>query len=497
MQLPKGMVVVAGGGATLLLVGVVAKAIKRLEVRLWLGLRTTLSNVKVATSSLSPNDALSFRFDEEGFVACDVSVKGGKIVEVSFATKKMFDCGGAILTGCFADAHTHATKTEIVPRLRNATGSMNGAMACEVDDEVRWSHKNDIKRRMRFALDCAYHHGTKSLRTHLDGCASDNAEVRSEVWRAFDELRVEFEKKDFVLQGVANLFLPQYANFQVAQKHCDEAKRHKNVVLGAYVGNVAFEPSENTTYNLNALFSQAQRLKMDVDLHIDETNDPKCCGLLSLAASLKSARKEGFKGKVILGHCTSLSLRDDKNLVIKELASFKKDLYVIANPSTNLGLQDRRGSAEPFCTNIPEDIPRTPQWRGLTLLQELRAAGVDVCAASDNVRDHWYPYGDYDMLTVLNSAIAMGHLDTAPTEGHWVDLVTATPTRAMGLPHPFVAKGAPADLILFPSARRASELFARPQTDRIVIRKGRIQNSKLPDFKILDDLVNHKTRRTS
>jgi hypothetical protein len=44
--------------------------------------------------------------------------------------------------------------------------------------------------------------------------------------------------------------------------------------------------------------------------------------------------------------------------------------------------------------NAPLPRVYTPQWRGLTLMHELRHAGVHVAAASDNVRDHWYPYGE-------------------------------------------------------------------------------------------------------
>ena len=52
-------------------------------------------------------------------------------------------------------------------------------------------------------------------------------------------------------------------------------------------------------------------------------------------------------------------------------------------------------------TVIPRDAPRTPRWRGITAVQELAAGGVAVAAASDNVRDHWHRYGDYDLLEVF------------------------------------------------------------------------------------------------
>jgi cytosine/creatinine deaminase len=48
--------------------------------------------------------------------------------------------------------------------------------------------------------------------------------------------------------------------------------------------------------------------------------------------------------------------------------------------------------------------------------------------------------------------------------------------------------GAPADLVIF-KARSWTELFARPQSDRIVLRQGRQIDRTLPDYAELDDLM--------
>jgi len=132
------------------------------------------------------------------------------------------------------------------------------------------------------------------------------------------------------------------------------------------------------------------------------------------------------------------------------------------------------------------------------LVQELRAAGVPVGAASDNVRDWWHPYGDYDCLSVFAATLALGHLDTAPSEGSWTDLVTSAPARALGLESGVgsLAPGSRADLVLFPGARHFSELLARPQqSDRVILRGGAMQASELPDYAELDDLVSEKTQK--
>ena len=107
-------------------------------------------------------------------------------------------------------------------------------------------------------------------------------------------------------------------------------------------------------------------------------------------------------------------------------------------------------------------------------------------------------YGDYDPLCNYKGAITIGHLDTAPNEGDWADLVSDAPAQAIGHP-PSDAPGrsaafdvgASADLILFPAARRLSELLARPNDgdERLVLRKGRVQESSLPSYEALDDLV--------
>lgn len=232
-------------------------------------------------------------------------------------------------------------------------------------------------------------------------------------------------------------------------------------------------------------------MQMDVDMHIDESNDPKCCVLLNLCSALEAARNDmQYQGKVVLGHCCALSLQCPKvQQEICQRLGRLGNVFVVANPFTNLGLQDRRGSTRPFSLPISHDNPRTPQWRGLTLVQELRAHGVVVVAASDNVRDHWYPYGDYDLLAVWKEALSMGHLDTTPSEGAWADMCTTAAAGAMMVDEADSSLvGKPADLIVFPSARRASELLARSQADRIVLRSGAFLEATLPPFSELDDL---------
>jgi cytosine deaminase len=130
---------------------------------------------------------------------------------------------------------------------------------------------------------------------------------------------------------------------------------------------------------------------------------------------------------------------------------------------------------------------RTPRWRGVTLVHELAAAGVTVSLASDNTRDPFYAYGDLDMTEVFREATRILHLDHP--FGDWHRATTANPAKAMGLAgHGVIAPGAPADLVLY-SARFMTELLSRPQSDRVVLRDGRVLDATVPHWRELDAVV--------
>ena len=148
-------------------------------------------------------------------------------------------------------------------------------------------------------------------------------------------------------------------------------------------------------------------------------------------------------------------------------------ISVVSLPMCNLYLQDRHAG-------------RTPRWRGVTLLHELAALGVPVAVASDNTRDPFYAYGDLDMLEVFREAVRIVHLDHPIAESPRT--VARAPAEIMRrAASGVIAEGGPADLVLF-RARTWTELLARPQSDRTVLRAGKPIDRTLPDYRELDDL---------
>ncbi|MBV8763841.1 MAG: amidohydrolase family protein, partial [Hyphomicrobiales bacterium] len=183
-----------------------------------------------------------------------------------------------------------------------------------------------------------------------------------------------------------------------------------------------------------------------------------------------------FQGKILCAHCCSLALQPEEyaKRVIEKVA--RAGIAIVSLPMCNLYLQDRDVKAE-----------RTPRWRGVTAVHELKRAGVPVMVASDNTRDPFYAYGDLDMLEVFREATRILHFDHPAAD--WLKTVTETSAAIMGMEEkPALRPGAVADLVAF-KARSFTEMFARPQNDRTVIRAGNAIMAEPPDHRELDGLV--------
>jgi cytosine deaminase len=215
---------------------------------------------------------------------------------------------------------------------------------------------------------------------------------------------------------------------------------------------------------------------LDLDIHADETGDPASSVLLHLA---EAVLETGYDGRVLAGHCCVLTVQDEATQLrtIEKVA--EAGIAVVSLPMCNLYLQDRDGSATV-----------TPIRRGVTLLREMKAAGIPVAIASDNTRDPFYAYGDLDALEVLREGARILHFDHPQDEAwNWARSVTGDAAAIAGFAfRAQIAVGAPADLVLF-GARTWTELLSRPQHDRIVLRDGMPVDTALPDYRELDDLM--------
>ncbi len=397
----------------------------------------------------------------EGLATVDLEIARGTIRHVRPAATPAadgLDVRRGIVLPCFTDAHTHLDKGHIWERAPNPDGTFATALAVVRADARQHWQAEELYRRMRFGLQCSYAHGTQALRTHLD-CGNGQYQLSLPV---FARLQAEWRDK-LTLQAVSLVTLDEY------QTPAGVALADAIAAAGQVLGGVAYANPELPA-QLDAIFTLAAERQLDLDFHADENGDPDSRCLQAIAAA---ALRHEFPGRITCGHCCSLAVQPPE-VVTATLDMVKQaGIGIISLPMCNLYLQD----AQPG---------RTPRWRGVAPVQEIQQAGIPVALASDNCRDPFFGFGDHDPLEVFNQSVRIAHLDRP--YGDWIRAVTQTPSQLLGLAERAIAPGAPADLIVF-RGRSFSELLARSQHDRLVLRRGLPIDATLPDYAELDYIV--------
>ena len=420
--------------------------------------RYALRNV----SALTSDGALAKR---------DLAIENGAIADIapagSMAAERGPDLKGSMVWPCPVDIHTHLDKGHIWPRNPNPDGTFFGALnATMVDRRANWS-PDDIAIRFDFGVRSAYARGVAAIRTHLDSFPPQ-AEIS---WPVFARLRERWAGK-VTLQASSIVSMDLFAG-EDGRELADLVAKHGGQ-LGC-VTRMAGEDHDGVPPGFDDLmekvFVLAEERGLDLDLHVDETDDPSARTLIRIA---KIALKRRFKGKILAGHCCSLAVQEDEAIAETVKLCAEAGIAAVSLPMCNMYLQGRHAG-------------RTPRWRGVTTLHEMRAAGMKVAVGGDNVRDPFYAYGDHDMVETFVQAVRILHLDHPLDD--WARAATSTPAGIMRLSGAgTIAKGAPADLIVF-KARGWSEFLSRNQADRAVIRGGKAIDTTPPDFAELDAIV--------
>ncbi|MCE8008671.1 cytosine deaminase [Aestuariivita sp.] len=415
---------------------------------------TTLPRVPVRLENVTVPGWLLDRSDD--LVRISISLDGDRIVAEGGTP---VDMGGAMLLPTFTDMHTHLDKGHIWDRAPNPDGSFQGALeTVGTDRAANWS-ADDIRTRMAFGLRCAFAYGTSGIRTHLDSIPPQD----DISWPIFAELRTDWAGR-IDLQAACLIGVDRMDLSGAFAHTADLVAEHKGTL-----GMVTY-PIADLRDRLRGFFQLAADRGLSADFHADETMDPQAETLRAIA---EVAIEERFDAPIVVGHCCSLSTQDEARAMDTLDLVAKAGLHIVSLPMCNLYLQDRQSG-------------RTPRGRGITLVHEMKARGINVSFASDNTRDPFYAYGDLDMIEVMRQATRIGHLDHSDAD--WSRAFLSNPAAACGFAPPSLDPGAPADLVIC-KARSWTELFARPQSDRVVLRAGQQIDRSVPDYSELDHLM--------
>ncbi|MCW1841013.1 cytosine deaminase [Prosthecomicrobium hirschii] len=424
-----------------------------------------------ATVPVALVDGVDLVPDRDGLAAVDILIAGGRIARIAPTGAAapqdiaVVDLDRGLVFPGFVELHTHLDKGHIWPRRRNPDGTFQGALENVSADRLAHWTADDVRRRMDFALRSAYAHGTTAIRTHIDSIAPQHRIS----WPVFRAMRAAWEGR-IDLQGSPLFGINFAADEAFVDAIVAEVAAHGTGILGAVTYMVP-----ELEAGLATLFRKAAKHGFDLDFHVDETGDPT---VKTLGVIAETALATGFQGRITVGHCCSLARQDEATVDRTLDLMAKAGIAVVSLPMCNMYLQDR----------VPG---RTPRWRGVTLLHEMKARGIPVAVSSDNTRDPFYAYGDLDPVEVFREAVRILHLDHPM--GDWPAVIARKPAAVMRRPDlGVIAEGAPADLVLF-RARSWTEFLSRPQADRTVLRRGRAIDRTLPDYRELDDLMHNRS----
>ena len=374
----------------------------------------------------------------------------GKFVAAAPDTqaKQVIDAGGRLAVPGFIDPHIHLDKVMINRDVRtNRTGTLTEAI------EIIWEKKKsytveEIVDRAGGVIESAVANGVTRLRTHVDVDTIGGMKPLEGVLAAREKYRDAID-----IQIVA---FPQEG---ILRNPGTERLMLKAMEMGAdLVGGMPFNedgPVESARH-IAIAFEIAKSFNADIDMHVDETDDPKARTLEMLADQTMA---NGYEGRVTAGHTCALAAypADYARTVIDKVKRAR--LHMITNPATNLMLQGR--------------LDAEPKRRGITRVGELLAAGINVSFGQDCVRDTFYPFGRGDPLEVAMITAHAAHLSQPPQIEQLFAMPTVNAAKALRLPDYGLRPGCAADAVIL-DATDAAEAIRLQAPRRWVIKRGRV-----------------------
>ena len=381
----------------------------------------------------------------------DLAIAEGRFVAIdpaNTAPPQEIDAAGRLCIAGFVEPHIHLDKVllaESVPV--NRSGSLSEAIDILGARKASYS-VGEIAQRAGCIVTSAITNGVTHLRTHVDVDSSCRLipldamlEVRAQFADVIDIQIVAFPQLGIVKDpGTAKLL--------------DQAMARGADVIGGMPFNEA-GPADSAEH-IRIVFEIARAHDADVDMHIDESDNPDARTLEMLCGATLA---NGFQGRVTAGHTCALAAYDqDYADHVMDLVAEAR-LNIIANPATNLMLQGR-----------DDDHPKR---RGITRVKELLARGVNVSFGQDNLRDMFYPFGRDDPLELALLIAHAAHM-SQPDE---IEAVFAMPTangaRVLGLSDYGTEPGCAGDLVIL-DARSAAEAITGNADRNYVIKRGRV-----------------------
>ncbi|MDX1412609.1 MAG: amidohydrolase family protein [Candidatus Promineifilaceae bacterium] len=381
----------------------------------------------------------------------EVGIQDGVIAAVSSQTlpaaRNEIDAAGMMISPAFVEPHFHLENALIWEGARNHSGTLYEAIkvygAIKKDMSLE-----DLVRRASIALESAIGNGVQWFRSHID---IDNT-AQLNLLRGNVAVREKF--KDLIdIQLIAFPQMGMARDPQIVDLMWQAMEQGADLVGGM---PHAENDMDDAGRHIEIAFEMAKKHDADIDMHIDETDDPYWHSL-ELLAEMTIAN--GWHGRVSAGHCCAMSAWSDTmaERIIAKVAEAR--INVITMAPINLMLEGRGDSH--------------PKRRGIARVKELIEAGVNVSCGQDDLQNMFYSFGRMDPLEVALITAHAAHMSSPSEIETAFDMPRYHAARNFRLADYGIYEGARANLVLL-NAGSAVEALRRQPGRRYVIRDGRI-----------------------
>ncbi len=381
----------------------------------------------------------------------DIAIQGDRVADIApridAAAHEDIDATGRLVSPPFVDPHFHmdATLSLGLPRL-NLSGTLLEGIALWGELKPLLTPEAVIERALRYC-DLAVSQGLLAIRSHVDVSTAPLVGV---------EALLEVRKQVAPYIDLQLVAFPQDGLYR-AEKAEENLIRSLDMGVDVVGGIPHFERTmADGARSVTRLAEIAAERGLMLDLHCDESDDPMSRHVETLAYE---TTRLGLGGRVTASHVTAMHSYDNYYATKLIPLIAESGMNVVPNPLINITLQGRSDTY--------------PRRRGLTRVQELREAGVNVAFGQDCTMDPWYPLGSADMLDVAHMGVHAVPMTSREAMAWAFTSVTQNGAKAMGLPDPTIRKGGPASMVVL-QARDPIEAVRMKATRLAVIKHGKI-----------------------
>lgn len=390
----------------------------------------------------------------------DIVTEGEKIIGIAkdsagkYSDAEIVDLGGRLVCEPYVESHIHLdyVYTADIPAEETASGTLFEAIEKWSGSKHQLS-KEDIKKRAYKGILTEMRNGVQYIRTHVD--------VTDPEFTAFQAmLEVKEEVKDKVdIQLIAFPQEGMYA-YRDGDKLVEQALKMGADVVGG-IPHYEFT-REDGVKSVKKAVELACRYDKLVDIHCDETDDDQSRFVEMIAAE---AYFSGLKDRVTASHTCAMGSYNNAYAfkLMSKLA--QSGINCISCPTENTYLQGR--------------YDNYPKRRGLTRIDELTAAGVNVSLGQDSISDPWYPLGNGNLMNQLDFAIHISHLMSVEQIWNALDYITVNGAKTLHLSDYGIREGSSASFIVIDAPNEFEAVRERAGIIRSV-RKGRTIFEKKP-----------------